>query len=275
MKRAYDVLLLVAFLVAFAACRPPPPHGQDLTPLPSPEKALQMVQAEGRARRSMRAEGRVTYFGDSGRVRLKTVLVVERPGRFRVETISPLEQPIDVMASDGERVWLLSNGKLSEGPATPENIARLLPVPLRADELVDTMLGGVPTSERFLPKDLRWTEDHARWVLSMDGQSGETAELAIDPDKLRVESATLRRPDGEVRLVLRFDDFEALADKGSFPRKIVLEMPKPKAQEVTIKLQEVEVNVDIPPTVLRLEPPPGTVPERLDSPPVRLPPAAG
>jgi hypothetical protein len=219
----------------------------------------------------MRALGRVTYFGDSGRVRLKTVLVVDRPGSFRVETISPMEQPIDVMASDGARLWLLTQGKLYEGPATPENIARMIPLPLRPEELVDTMLGGVPTSDRFEPKKLVWADDsHARWRLVLDGIGGETGELTIDPEKLEVEQAVIKRADGGVRLSLRFEDFQALPDKDAFPRKITLDMPKPKQLEVTIKLEEIEVNVDIAPELLRIQSPPGVVPERLDSPPVEV-----
>ena len=37
--------------------------------------------------------GRVTDFGERGRVRLTAVLLAERPGKLRVETLSPLEQP--------------------------------------------------------------------------------------------------------------------------------------------------------------------------------------
>lgn len=55
------------------------------------------------------------------------------------------------MTSDGERLWLLSRGSAREGPATPENMARLVPIPLRASELVDVLLGGVPISDRYKP----------------------------------------------------------------------------------------------------------------------------
>ena len=249
-------------------CRPPSVRPPDLQTLPSPNDALARLRAGAEGRRSMRALSRLTYFGEKGRVRLRTVFVAERPDRFRVETLSPLEQPIDVMASDGARIWLLSKGRFHEGPATPENLSRLLPVPLRPAELVDALLGGIPTTDRFTPTKIAWAdEDRERWRLTMVGPGDEVAELRVDPVRRVVERVTMRGPGGAVRLEVGFDDFGA---PDRFPHKIELSIPG-RADEVTIKLKELEVNVGIAPQIFRLEPPAGVVPEPLDSPPVLVP----
>lgn len=265
------MIISAAALLFSTGCPPKPDIRQaDPRPLPDAHVVMEMLEAQAAARKTLRAQGRITYFGEKGRVRLKIVQVVERPARFRFETISPMEQPIDVMTSDGERLWLLSKGKLHEGPATPENISRLLPLPLRGDEVVSIMLGGVPASSRFEPKSVEWSDDpEDHWIVRLEGPGGERGELLIDPEKRRVMRAALLRADGVTRLRLSYDDFENLPVGGAFPREIKLEIP-PQSLEVEIKLKEVEVNVEVSPTLFVLEPPAGVVPEPLPSPPASV-----
>ncbi len=126
----------LALFGVLTACHPAAPVKRaDLAPLPAPEAALAELRAAGAKRQNLRALGRLTYFGEKGRVRLKAVLVADRPNRVRFETVSPLEQPLDVMTVDGSRLYLLSKEKLAIGPATPENVARLLPFPMHPEEL--------------------------------------------------------------------------------------------------------------------------------------------
>lgn len=265
----------VAQVVAVAllsACHPAGPlERRDLTPLPEPARALELAREAGRARRNLRALGRVTYFGAEGRVRLRAVLVAERPDRFRFETLSPLEQPIDVMTCNGSRLYLLSKEKLAIGPATPENIARLLPLPMHPEEVVDTLLGGAPTSARFEPTAIAWEEpDLRRWVLTLTGVAGDTARLFIDPVRKVVVAMQLLEPGGQVRLRVDFADFEdAGSEAGELPRTIAIAMPA-RDLEVDIKLREVDVNVPLDAGLFQIEPPPGVVPERLDSPPAAV-----
>src|SRR5262245_17955687 len=103
-----QLIFWTAVLSAIGACRPDPPKkpAKD-APLPSAEAALEQLRQKSATRKNLRAIGRLTYFGEKGRIRLKSVLVAERPGSFRFETISPLEQPIDVMACDGKKIRLL------------------------------------------------------------------------------------------------------------------------------------------------------------------------
>jgi outer membrane lipoprotein-sorting protein len=246
------------------SCRPgTPKNPAELPPLPSAEAALEQLRSRGAERKNLRAMGRLTYFGEKGRIRLKAVLVAERPGSFRFETVSPLEQPIDVMASDGKRMWLLSKEKLSEGPATPENIARLMPLPLHPEEVVDTLLGGVPTGVRFRAKSIAWAEDQEKWSLSISGPNGEDGRLTVDPVRKVVEKMELLEPGGNVRLSVTFEDFEAVSGStAEIPRSLHIVMPA-RNHDVTIKLKEVDVNVELSPSLFTIAAPPGVIPEQL------------
>ncbi|MEM7677942.1 MAG: hypothetical protein AAF449_18240, partial [Myxococcota bacterium] len=135
-------------------------------PLPTAAEALQRLQAVGADRKTIRAAGRVTYYGDKGRVRVRMEVVAERADRFRVATVSPFEQPIDVMTCDGDQLWLLSNGALRRGSATPSNVARLLPLPLYPSEIVDTLMGGIPTGEGVKAEKIDAAAD-GRWRLTL------------------------------------------------------------------------------------------------------------
>jgi outer membrane lipoprotein-sorting protein len=257
-------LALAATSLVACAHTPSPSAGPDLRPLPEPARALELIREAGGKRQNLRALGRLTYFGEKGRVRLKAALLVERPGRFRFETISPLEQPVDVMACDGDRQWLLSKEKLSEGAATPENVARLLPLPMEPEDVVDTLLGGVPTSDRFTPSKIAWSDD--RWVLTVASGDGDAGRLTIEPATKRVVAMDLLQGGGDVRVSVSFEDFEDAGEGfGEVPRKIGLRMPG-RDLDVDIRLKEVDVNVALKKELFRIDAPPGVRPEPLDAP---------
>ncbi len=247
---------LIALGLALGACRPGPVRAPDARPLPSAETVLRELQAQAGTRNSLRTLGRVTYFGDKGRIRLKAVLLARRPGAFRVETLSPFEEPVDVMACDGERLWLLSQNRLHEGAATPENISRLLPLVMGPEAVVDTLLGGIP-AQGVQAHALERSED-GLWKLSLTMARGEPAVLLVDPVKRRVQQMQLLGPNGEVKLTVKFSKFEALPSGGALPQKIEIHLADEGA-EVTIRLKAPEVNVDVADSLFSIVAPPGMV----------------
>lgn len=242
-------------------CRPSgPPRSVDLGALPEPEALLAQLRRQTAKRTNLRALGRITAFRSDERVRLKTVIVAQRPRSFRVETLTPFEQPVDVMTSNGEQLWLLREGRLFAGPATPENVARLLPLPMRPEELVETMLGGVPVSSGFRPTKVEMDEDE-RWKLELEGPFGEKGRLRIDPGSLRVLEAELRTDGGELRTSVTFEGFKTAEDGGpAVPTSIRVSVP-PKDVKLRIRLRETETDVPISPGLFEMNAPRGASPE--------------
>lgn len=239
------------------ACQSGPPN-LDLSGAPSPEALLDNLRKQAQTRQNLRALGRVTANTPEGRIRLRTVVLAERPGRFRFETLTPFEVPIDVMTSDGEQLWYLHESRLYTGPATAENVALLLPLPMRAPEVVDTLLGGAPVSERFVP--VRVESDPTRWILvllnsSPTGPEGLT--LWIEPDRLRVTRAQLKNRD-DIITDVRFDRFETFQDQGpELATSLEIKFPKAKS-EVRLRLTETETDVPLNPALFRIDPPAGS-----------------
>lgn len=249
------VVLGLALTLGLIACRPAPVVPPDLGVLPDAEEVLAGLRAQAGVRTSLRTLGRVTYFGDRGRVRLKAVLLARRPSAFRVETLSPFEQPIDVMASDGERLWLLSQDRLRYGAATPANISRLLPLVMGPEAVVDTLLGGIPEGEGTKAERLQRADD-GRWQLFLSDAQGNRGMLVVDPVKRRVEEMHLLGPADKSQVVVKFSDFEPVTSGGELPEKIEIRLEAQKS-DVTIHLNGPEVNVELPDSLFTIEAPPG------------------
>lgn len=251
------------FLLVSAGCRPGVFRERDPSTLPSAASALAQVRARTADRASLRASGRVTYFGERGRIRLRTIVLAQRPGAFRVETLSPFEQPVDVMASDGRVVWLLTKGRLLTGPATPTHIARLLPLALRPEAVVNILLGGVPASGDLKAIDISWDQD--LWRLDLEGLGKARGYLWVDPGRtVATRWVMLKKADqNEERVRVDFSDFdEVRGAAGPFPRRIRVAMATPEA-DVDIRLDTPEVGVPLEAHLFRIDPPPGVTPEPL------------
>src|SRR5437899_11785891 len=73
-------------------------------------------------------------------------IAVKRPGSLRMEALSPTGDPAAVLVADQGRFALLDlrSNVFYRGPATPENLSRLIPAPLRDEELVALITGDIP-----------------------------------------------------------------------------------------------------------------------------------
>ncbi len=131
------------FLLTLAACK---------GPLPVPVAALDAVAIYEEARQAHRlpeslscdAKSFVDAPQNGGRYPLH--ISVRRRASLRIEALTPLGDPAAVLVADQGRFALLDlrNNVFYRGPSSPENLARLLPAPLRDDELVALLLGGLP-----------------------------------------------------------------------------------------------------------------------------------
>src|SRR5262249_62242079 len=64
----------------------------------------------------------------------------------RIEALTPLGDPAAVLVADRGNFALLDlrNNVFYRGPATPQNLSRLIPAPLTADQLVSLITGALP-----------------------------------------------------------------------------------------------------------------------------------
>jgi hypothetical protein len=242
------VCLLLLFL---AACAPRPPVPSVAPPV-SEEILLETLEQNARAFHSLQglAKVRVTAGGKS--MAGTQALFLEKPDRFRAETLSPFGQPLLLMATDGQEldVMIPSEGRLYQGEASPRNVQRFTRLPLRLTDLVHLLLYQAPVIghvERILEAGA-----DGGFLLTLSGEDGRRQQLRFNTALRLVETTYVR--DDVLQLRVSYDQF--MGDLHPFPRAVFLEMP-PLNAEGSLVFSEVRTNVAIPSERFNLTPPPG------------------
>lgn len=201
--RASALLLGVAVLAVGCSSLPPPKF-----PIRDPKQLLQRHELTSKDVQGIRAEARVDQRGAEGRVRGTVLMFVERTGRVRFDVMTQFG-PIAILTSDGARFAYsdLRQNRYLTGETCPRNIARLLGVPLSAQDTAHFLLGGTPVIE-FQTSTLRWNDD-GYYTVTLKGTRGERQELDLELDPSDRE-----RPPAQQRLsLLRTELYDASGDR--------------------------------------------------------------
>jgi hypothetical protein len=137
MKRS----LLLAMLLGCGTAQP------TLTgPAPAPQALLEQVRKAHAGPQTMTCDAKafVQAPKDSGRYELH--ISVKRPDSIRIEALTPVGDPAAVLVAAAGRFALLDlrGSVYYRGPATPQNLSRLIPVPMTPAELVSVLTGAIP-----------------------------------------------------------------------------------------------------------------------------------
>ncbi|WP_415835830.1 DUF4292 domain-containing protein, partial [Corallococcus soli] len=202
----------------------------------------------------------VTLEGDSklrvdspqGSGTLSTFLSVTRPGLIHLETYDFFNRPVASLVSNGARfgVYQAQGNTYYQGPASPENVSRFLPIVLPSEELVAVMLGQVP----LLPPEsmtLALDEKERVYVLTLV-RGAATQTLRVDPRHLRVVKSEVRGVPG---YDLAFEDFKQRGEL-LFPGKVILTADQ---ADTRLELRYTEITLNGRPdlTLYELTPPEG------------------
>jgi hypothetical protein len=239
--RGLAVCLLVLGL-ALAACGPVP------RPKDAYDSASDLLGDLRRLReqvRSFRITGKVDHFGEEQRVQGKTYLFARLPGRLRIDVLSPFGNTLSVLTVASDRFALADyrENRFLEGPAEPCNIARLIRVPLPADEVIRVLVGHSPIIEG--QERVEWDRQGFYRVEIRDGERVQTLEVGPDRSALPLRRSRLVEG-GEKVFDMTFDRWRRV-DGAHVPHEIRVEMPREQA-DLLMRYDEegVEVNVDLP-----------------------------
>lgn len=248
--------LCAALLCTGCPTRHPPPADYS----DDPARLTAAVERRSAAVQRLTAELAIEAWQDDERVRLKQLVAVDGQGRLRIDVLSPFGQPLSTLVSDGARlmIYTLEDKTFRIGAATPQNLARLLPVHIEPDTLAALMRGAVPimAHER---STVTWNASSGAYRLELQ-QGARLQQIEFEPEALRVVS--LRAFDGEkLRYLARFGDYSGAGD-AVVPRRMRFEVP---GEEVRVDISVVDhtLNPDLPEEAFVLEPPRGVRVERL------------
>ncbi len=213
----------------------------------SREELFQSLAERVRQFRSLRSLASVHYQGKDGRGKFEEAIVVERPDKLRLETLSSFGVLL-IVTADGEQVVGFDprENVFVHGRSSKENLARLTRIPLELREIA-ALLMGLP------PVEIQGRWDGKKNSLRRELGGGRSEVVTFD-SKLGIPTKWERSgPGGGIELSAIFSDFFS-TPPGLFPLKISLEAHA-QQRRLEIRYQDPEVNVALPPAVFVQEKP--------------------
>jgi hypothetical protein len=162
-------------------------------------------------------------------------LSVKRPASLRLEALSPMGDPVAILVADQGRFALLDlrNNVFYRGPATPANLSRLIPAPLRDEEIVALATGDIPELPGGRPESAAREGDGYRLVITSPRMR---QEVVLGGDLRLVQ---VRRMDASNNLLWSVGLDEHDDSSGAqVPRLLHLEAPPDKIK-VDLRLRSV------------------------------------
>ena len=199
-----------------------------------------LVQRSGELR-SLRALASVYYSGSDGKGGFQEVILVHRPDRLRLETLSPMGAILIVTADADEMAGFHPReGLFYRGRSSRQNLYRYTQIPLGLGELTSVLMGLPP-----LPTQGPWDSDGRSIIRDLGG--GWKEAISFHPTLWLPTKWQRSNPEGRVELSAQFSDFSS-TPAGLFPLKIVLQAPL-QQRRLEISYQYPELNVDLSPVL--------------------------
>ena len=246
------LLFFAAVVLGLAGCATvtPPPE----TKLPTPQfetgKLIESLTQRREQFRSVRALAQINYTGPDGKHGFQEAVIVQRPDRLRLETLTFMGAILIVTANNKEIVgYHPREGVFVRGQGTKDNLRRYTQIPLELEEITMLLLGLPPVNSSAPPS-----------------QEGNTLVFSLNGRKRDVVSFESQQPvptkwerfnsDGKVELSAEFADYIS-TPAGPFPARINFEANLQK-KKVQIRFEQPEVNPTISSNLFSQQIPPNT-----------------
>jgi outer membrane lipoprotein-sorting protein len=236
---------LACLLVLVGCPRPPLEFGKE-GQITSAQALLERLDKRAESIKGMRATARVSVASPTQKGSVDELVSVTRPASLHLETLNFFGQPVAVLVTTGSRFSLLDSekGVFYRGPASAKNLARLLPVQMKPEEVIAILLGSPP---RLAGAKASLALDDLRGAYRLGlAREEERQTLWVGTRDLRVIESETR--DARVR----YGDFEENPVR-SFAHHIRLDLPS-DGSSVEVSLSDVEVNPETDPAMYRLDP---------------------
>jgi hypothetical protein len=249
----------LAVVLLLAGCPPrlrPPPPGLPL----DPAELLAAVRAAQVRVTAVQGTARLRVEGPDGEGGVDQFLAAERPGRLRVESQDFFGNVVSILAVDGEALALYDARAriLYRGPASPENVARLVRVALPPADLVALLCGSVALLDGE-PVDAAPADGALRLTLRR-GEAQQVLDVGAGAAVLRSD---LRR--AGVSVLEAGLSGHRLRGGLPMPTEVTLRAPH-AGLSLDLRWKELEVNARLDPKLFRLEAPAGAKVMELEGP---------
>jgi hypothetical protein len=243
-------LLLAGWLAGCATVTPPiSPPAAEQPPVEgwTAEKLVQILSRRDQRFQSLRALASVDYRGPEGRRGFEEAVLVRRPDRLRLETLSALGAILVLTANRDQVIgYHPREGLFFRGEASKENLLRYTQIPLDLEEITALLMGLPPMA---MTSD--WALGDSSLFRYVEGKPVEV--VTFDP-RLELPVRWYRLgADGSTEVSAVFENFSPTPG-GFFPLKIIVEAAG-QQRRLEITYQEPEINVEIAPGLFLQEKP--------------------
>ncbi len=239
------ILTLLGGLLAGCSTFAPliqPPDAQILKEPPAAgwttDKLLQILEQRDRQFRSVRSLASVSYRGPEGQQGFQEAILVQRPDRARLETLSMLGA-ILIVTVNGDQIagFHPREGVFIRGESTKENLYRYTRIPLELEEMTRLLVGLPPVAPGS-----DWQTAGGSLYRDRGGQGKEIVTFDLQSG-LPVRWHRLG-PDGSSVLSAAFENYSS-TPAGPFPSKIIFEAAG-QQRSVEIVYEAPEINAALP-----------------------------
>ncbi len=192
---------------------------------------------------TLQGTARLEAFLAGDRRSVTLLVLAKRPQALQFQALAPTLDMLALLSTDGQRFLSYERGgnQCLTGAACPNNLARLLPLPLPAPELVAALLGDltpldVPADQRALA----WDGERQLYRLELGSKDGMQQHYFVEPRTFAPAGAVwyLR---GERVASLQYDG-EQVA--GGLRRWLKVKSVRPVV-DMTIELRDIQVDAPL------------------------------
>lgn len=221
-------------------------------PIEDAERLYQLVRASQGNVVSLQGDAKLRVDSPQGSGTLSMFVALSRPGLLHLETFDFFNRPLAALTANEERFGLYQTETNTwyEGPASPQNISRFLPVVLPSEELVAVMLGQAP----LIPPErmtLSLDQDEGVYVLTLY-RGAVTQVLWVHTKYHRVVRSDVHGVSAYNLVFERFEETESVV----FPKRVKMKVPQ-AATELEVRYTDVTLNAAPDLTLFELIPPEG------------------
>lgn len=250
----------LALLLTGCPIKPLPPTVRPEAQIPgiTTETVSQLITARGAQLQNLRGLGKITIQTWDERYRFSEVFVLEKPARFRLETLGFLDQPAIFFISDEDLLLLYSKKQNTcyRGVASQENLFKLSGLNLSAEDAILVFSGNPPALPQI----------NFEWGMALADAKHYYLERTSLPHNItqRIWFDTTRNliahleeymlTNGKLVLAIDFNDYRAETGAYPIPAAILIDRPLDKTR-VNIEYKSFETNQPLDPTVFEFTPP--------------------
>jgi hypothetical protein len=241
-------------LLLLGGCRALPLAPPPVTGI-SAEDLLARLRSRQQQVQTFQAKGRITFLSPKENYSGTALLAGHIPATLKVDILDFLGRTILSFATNGTEVKILSprENKLFHGPATPGNLAALIPPTVSLPQTVRLLMGDLPFSSGP-PDYFTFEAATGRYLLEWRQGSALTERLWVEAQGLNPVADEWFGGAALPRFSAELADFGALVPH--LPGKITLKTTTPKI-ELRLVYSTLKVNPPLTAAALTLTAPPG------------------